>query len=415
MNAVLLSSGNELMTGDIIDSNAAWLADRLTHLGLSVTAHLTVGDEMAELTWAVSQALTKADLIVITGGIGPTPDDLTRYVLADLSQSPLIERPELIADIEAFFAAINRPMAEINRVQALIPQSARGLANPVGTAPGINIEIAGRAIFALPGVPREMKVMFDNHVAPWIASQHPVGLHRVHLQCMGMGESDIVHTIRDLITMDPAANSADAAVHFGTRAHNSLITVKLTGHDAARVDATASAIRQRLGNVIFGEGETTLPEAVGQLLRQKKQTVVTAESCTGGGIGAALTEVSGSSDYVLGGWIVYSNEYKTRFLNVPESTLAEHGAVSEPTARAMVAGALANSTADWALAVTGIAGPTGGTDAKPVGTVVLAVGNRTRIDVQTRRFGSLGRELVRLRAQMAALNMLRLRLLEETK
>jgi len=340
--------------------------------------------------------------VVMTGGLGPTDDDLTRFVLAEMLGVELLLHEPSLRQIENFFAARNRPMNERNRVQAMIPQGAQVLDNPNGTAPGIKVSIGQCAIFCLPGVPREMKGMFDLYVKPWVLERTPQTHFFRKLHCIGIGESDLVHKIDDLV------REHRSKVIFGTTANEGIISIGLAGKDKSALDALERAIQLRLGNIIFGCDDQTLPECVGALLRQRRQTLATAESCTGGLLGKILTDPPGASDYYLGGFVCYSNTLKHNLLSVPEELLITHGAVSDPAAQAMARGALMKTNADWALSVTGIAGPTGETAEKPVGLVYIGLaGKNGTQQVREFRFGSPGREVVRFRAAISALDMLR--------
>lgn len=407
MNAAIISSGSELVTGELVDTNSAFLAEQLTALGLHVQCTLTVGDDRQQLAWAVSQAAEKAQLVVITGGLGPTADDLTRFVLAEATGVQLIERQGLLEQIDAFFRKRSRQMNVLNRIQAHIPQNAEGLENKWGTAPGIKIAIGSATVFALPGVPREMKEMFVTYVKPWISNHTIAPTHRVRLHCLGMGESDVVLAI-DPILQQLTQNGID----FGTRAHEGIISLKLAGPDRQAILDFSQQIKAQLGTVVFGEANDTLESVVGQQLRHRRQTLAVAESCTGGYVAKLITDVPGSSEYFLGGWIAYANSFKQRHLAVPPEILETHGAVSPECCAAMLKNLLAQSQADWGIAITGIAGPAGGTPEKPVGLVWIAVGNAANQQIKEHRFGDVGREAVRFRAAIAALNMLRLMLMQ---
>ncbi len=402
MNAAILSTGDELIIGKTLDTNAYWLINQLTNLNVNVVCQIDVGDVKSEIRWGLESAISHAELVVMTGGLGPTDDDLTRFVLAEILGVELLLHEPSLRQIENFFAARNRPMNERNRVQAMIPQGAEVLDNPNGTAPGIKVSIGQCTIFCLPGVPREMKGMFDLYVKPWVLERTPQTHFFRKLHCIGIGESDLVHKIDDLV------REHRSKVIFGTTANEGIISIGLAGKDKSALDALERAIQLRLGNIIFGCDDQTLPECVGALLRQRRQTLATAESCTGGLLGKILTDPPGASDYYLGGFVCYSNTLKHNLLSVPEELLITHGAVSDPAAQAMARGALMKTNADWALSVTGIAGPTGETAEKPVGLVYIGLaGKNGTQQVREFRFGSPGREVVRFRAAISALDMLR--------
>jgi nicotinamide-nucleotide amidase len=254
-----------------------------------------------------------------------------------------------------------------------------------------------------------MKGMFERHVLPWIERHTPPAIHRINVLCCGGGESDIVDQLSDIIQQI----QAKPELSFGTRASDSIIALKLTGPDLAELETFAQLIEARLGQMVFGRNNATLAETVASLLTQSEETLAVAESCTAGGVGEEITTVAGSSRFFLGGWITYSNEFKNRFLKVPSEILDTDGAVSEACVQAMTRGALEQSGADWAIAVSGIAGPGGGTAEKPVGLVYFGIGRKDDIRVYKRTFSNLGREAIRHRATLTALNYLRLRLLEK--
>jgi nicotinamide-nucleotide amidase len=407
LNAAIISTGDELIVGKTLDTNGHWLINQLTDLDVEVVCQITVGDVKSEIVWALREAIAHAPLVILTGGLGPTDDDLTRFALAELAGVTLFEHRESVARIEGFFKARNRVMNERNKVQALMPEGAEVLDNPTGTAPGIKMAIRGSTIFALPGVPREMKAMYEMYTAPWVRRQVRPAVFRRRLHCIGIGESDLVHRLADLVADRPE-------VTFGTTANEGVISIGLAGKDRPAVESLERMIRERLGNAVFGSGTETLSGIVGQLLNRRQEKLATAESCTGGLIGKMITDVPGSSDYYLGGFVCYSNELKQRQLDVSPDLLKNHGAVSAPVAEAMAKGALARTGADWSIAVTGIAGPGGGTETKPVGLVHIGVAGRNGlIQVKEFRYGDPGRDPVRIRSAVSALDMLRLALLEK--
>lgn len=406
MNAAIVSTGDELIIGKTLDTNGHWLIDQLTDLDMDVVCQITVGDVKSEIIWALREAMRHAPLVILTGGLGPTDDDLTRFAMAELAGVTLLEHAESVARIESFFRARNRPMAERNRVQALMPEGAEALDNPTGTAPGIRLAVRGSTIFAVPGVPREMKAMYELYIRPWVQAQVRATTFRRRLHCIGVGESDLVQRVHDLVTAHPE-------VTFGTTANEGLISIGLACRDRAAMEALDGLIRERLGAVIFGADQETLPHAIGELLKRRGERLATAESCTGGLVGKLITDVAGSSEYYLGGFVCYSNDLKQSQLDVPADLLKAHGAVSAPVAEAMAKGALAKTGADWSIAVTGIAGPGGGTETKPVGLVYIGVaGKNGFIRVKEFRYGDPGRDPVRTRSAYSALDMLRLALLE---
>jgi len=423
MRAILLSVGSELVCGQTVDTNSAYLAQELGRAGIETVEHLTVGDDAAALAAALRRAADAAELVVVTGGLGPTADDVTREALAAAMGAELVEDPASVEHIAAFFRRRGRTMAPANRRQALLPTGAEALDNPAGTAPGISARLGRARVFVLPGVPHEMRRMFAEQVAGRLPPGGAARAARV-VHTFGAGESDVGARLETLMR-------ADGPVRVGTTVAAGLVSVRIWARGAspdeaaARAEQTVAEVRRRLGDLVVGEDDETMAEVVGRALRQAGQTLATAESCTGGLIGQMITAVPGSSDYYLGGVVAYANAVKQRELDVPAALLAEHGAVSEPVARAMAAGCRARFAADWALGVTGIAGPAGGTADKPVGLVFVGLagpeeagdrdtpgGPAGRVDVQRHVFPGT-RDHVRLRAALTALNMLRRRLTPE--
>lgn len=412
-SAWTISSGSELVRGRSLDTNAAWLARRLAELGVPCARHVTVGDDLDDLCAALQQAAENADCVILTGGLGPTADDLTRAAFARVSGEPLeLDAPSL-AQIEAFFAARHRPMPERNKLQAMLPRGASAIPNPTGTAPGIRLWAGTAELFALPGVPHEMKVMFEADVAPALArlSQGQMLRYRC-LHCYGMSESEIGTHLHDLMARgaNPDVGTTASAGTIGIRIH-------AIGASTSQADEmlhlTEMEIRRRLGVVVFGKDDETLASVVGRLLKEAGKTLVTAESCTGGLVGTVLTDVPGSSAYYLGGVISYSNALKQQLLGVVAADLEQHGAVSEVVAMQMAVGARERFRADYALAITGIAGPDGGTTDKPVGLVCFAIADPQKTAVRTAHFGADSpRAIIRERAVGTVLNWLRLLLLE---
>ena len=409
MKAILLAVGDELTSGQTLDTNSAWLAQELARVGVAVLEHHTVRDVRSAIAQALQRACERAEIVLVTGGLGPTPDDLTRQALADAMGVKLILDEPSLQVIESFFLRRGRQMIPENRVQATFPEGSRPLPNPIGTAPGIAARLGGAMVFVMPGVPREMKKMYTEHVRTKLPHQKGAILFsQVHVA--DRGESDVGAIIADLMVRE-----GDVVV--GTTASGGQVTIRITARGNGVADAeskcvqVAAEIRRRLGRDVVGEGDVTLASVVGVLLKRKGQTLSTAESCTGGMLGQMLTDVSGASEFFRGGIVAYDNTVKHALLGVDEALLNEHGAVSEPVARAMAEGCRARLGSDWAISVTGIAGPTGGTDQKPVGTVYIGLAGPGGTEVQLRNLPG-ERAQVRLRTAMAALNMLRLRLLE---
>jgi nicotinamide-nucleotide amidase len=395
-----------------VDTNSAWLAQQLGRKGLRVVEHRTVRDAQADIVEALSAAADRARIVLVTGGLGPTADDLTRQALAEALGVDLeIDQPSL-DKIQAFFARRNRPMNPGNRIQAMCPRGAEILDNPIGTAPGICATLGEASVYCMPGVPREMRKMYAEIVAPRLPDGTGAILYS-SLHVAGMGESDVAAAIKDLMVRD-----GDVIV--GTTASGGMVSARITAHgdciDRARghIEATVAEIRRRLGQAVVGQDQTTLAAAVGELLSRRGQTLATAESCTGGLIAELITDVPGSSGWFRGSVVAYDNEIKQAMLEVERQLLIDHGAVSEPVARAMAEGVRRKLDCDWAVSTTGIAGPTGGTDEKPVGLVFVGIAGPGDTIVHRHNYPG-DRSTMRLRTALGVLNHLRLVLLSQAQ
>jgi len=395
-----ISTGDELVRGRSLDTNAPWIAAQAAELGVLRIRHTTIGDDPAALTDAFRQAAGRADVVVVTGGLGPTEDDHTRATAAAAAGVPLAPDPDLLRMIEERFSARGIPMHPKNLVQALIPEGARVLPNPLGTAPGFRLDMDGAALFFLSGVPHEMEVMFEAGIRPFLAAG-PGGAYGT-VPCFGKPEAWIDERIEDLSDRDDLSVGITAV--FGVIK----LTFQATGEGAGeRVAAAVATARERLGDLVLEA--PTLAGAVGHLLAERGLTLATAESCTGGMVGRLLTDVPGISRSYLGGVVAYANEVKQALLGVPEAILAGHGAVSGETAEAMAEGVREVTGADLAVSVTGIAGPDGGTEEKPVGLVWFGFAGPDGAGSVSRHLPG-DREFVRRFAANAALNLVRRRL-----
>lgn len=415
MQAVILSIGDELALGQTVDTNTAYLAARLAELGIHTLYHQTLADDESLIADALRDASVAAGLVLVTGGLGPTKDDLTRQALARAMGVELREDAESLMQIEAFFAGRSKPMSVTNRVQAMLPAGSTGIRNNHGTAPGIRAALGRAEVFVMPGVPHEMHGMYDTAVLPAIRDRVGGGnvIRTAKINTFGLGESTVGQLIGDL--MDRGRNPT-----VGTTVTGGVVSVRVRSEfpDMAetqqQLDATAAEVERRLGAVVFGRGEQTLAEVLLEEMRAAGLSIATAESCTGGLIGAMLTDVSGSSDVYVGGWVTYTNAMKVSQLGVPEEVIEAYGAVSGQTVCAMAATALQRSGADLALSVSGIAGPGGGTPDKPVGSVWLGIASRgsdatPHVQAIMARFPG-DRASVRTRAAMCALQTARLHL-----
>ncbi len=412
MNAALISIGDELTLGQILDTNAAYLADHLAQASVVCLEHLTLGDERARLAAALRRLAHEPglEIIIITGGLGPTADDITREALADALGEALVEDPAGLDHLRRWFHERGVSMPARNRQQALRPASAQLIDNARGTAPGIRARLGDTDVFALPGVPHEMKHMFHESVLPLLRREGGEVLRTLAVRCFGLGESSLAERLGDL--MERERNPT-----VGTTASEGIISVRIRAvgdpHEVgALVEKTARRVEELAGVYAFGREDDTLASVVLEELKRAGATIAVAESCTGGLLGAMITAVPGCSAAFVGGYLTYSNELKERELNVPAAHFREGGpgAVSEEVARAMAEGARQRTSATHALAITGIAGPEGGTAAKPVGTVCIALASEGG-DTQVRRFQFTGsRDIVRDRSAKAALAILLWRL-----
>ena len=413
LRVAVLSTGEELTTGKIADTNAQWLADRFFGLGLDLATVLVVGDDRERITWAWNQAFEVADLVVGTGGLGPTTDDLTTETVAAMLGESLRFDEASAQKIRDRFARMNRAMPESNLRQAQFPESAVILENPLGTAPGYRVTferaMAGgtrtRHLVVMPGVPREMKPMFDDRVVPWMSTLPGVGVAPVTrvFQTFGMSESALGERVSGLAGLDDVRVSYRAS--FPKIAVKLILPGDVPGAEE-RIEGLAVRVREALGSVVYAEGEATMEEEVGRVLRARGATVAVAESCTGGLIGHRLTDVPGSSAYLLADFVTYSNAAKVDVLGVASRTLDDFGAVSEETVREMAAGARRRTGADVAVATSGVAGPDGGTAERPVGTVCMALDSA---DVQVAHRHQLGgtRDWIKVLTAQIALDWVR--------
>ena len=387
MNIELINTGSELMLGAVLNTHQQWLCRQLADQGYVVSRQVAVADTSADIQQAVREALARADLILTTGGLGPTADDLTRDLIAGLLGKKLYEDAAALANIESFFATRQRPMPTSTKVQALVPAGARVLPNRHGTAPGLAIEVDPNPFRAggqtswlvmLPGPPRELHPMFTEQVIPLLHEKFPLANAFVcrTLKTTGLGESWVEEKIAE-----PLQQLTSAGLELGYCAQVGKVDVRLAARGRGAKDLVQEAeriVREHIGEYVFGQDDDELEKVIVRLLTKRKQTLALAESCTGGYLAHRLTNVPGASAVLLAGLVTYSNEAKQNLLGVRARTLAAHGAVSEPVAREMAEGVRQRTGADYALAVTGIAGPGGGTPAKPVGTVFIALATPQR-------------------------------------
>ena len=418
MKAEIISVGDELTLGMIADSNSAYLSSKLASIGITVARHTVVGDDLQPIIDAVRSASHRANLIIINGGIGPTVDDLTRQAVAQVAGVEMRLDPEWLETIRSIFARRNIQMPQSNAIQAMIPANATRITNPCGTAAGFFLSLNGAEIAVFPGVPGELRAMFELHYLPRLAQTAPTGQVIITrtLKCFGLPESLINDKIRHL--MGTGKNPL-----VGLLAKDYVISVKITATapdepqalamiHAAKVQ-TRTLLSQALpgevvaADAVFGEDDDELETAVARILVENNITICTAESCTGGLIAKRLTDIPGSSAFFLGGVITYSNQSKIDLLGVPAQLIAQHGAVSPEVARTMAENIRTRINAHYALAVTGIAGPTGGTIQKPVGLVYVALASADRATLLLELHLTGTRHEIRDRAAKFALNMVR--------
>lgn len=405
----ILSVGTELLMGQIANTDAQFLARRLSAIGITMHRTVTVGDNPGRVKEALNEALARADLVITTGGLGPTEDDLTKEMVAEYFGLPMRLHQESLDKIERYFAASSRKMTENNRKQALFPEGCRIMPNRKGTAPGCIVEKGGKRVAVLPGPPFELIDMYEQQLEPYLLSLSDKIIRSRFLHIVGVGESEVETRLLDLFHV----GNPTLALYCNPGEVTARMTVMVDRSDdgAALLDPMEAEIRRRLGNAVYAEGiDAAMKSEIVRRLCERHETIAVAESLTGGMLAAQIVDVPGASDVLIEGHVVYMNEAKERVLGVSPEILNSVGAVSEECARAMAEGALKRSNADYALSTTGIAGPGGGTEKAPVGTVFVALAGR---DFETRVLElHLRGDRTRIRAMscLRALNLLRLRL-----
>ncbi|GAA4006724.1 CinA family nicotinamide mononucleotide deamidase-related protein [Hymenobacter fastidiosus] len=409
-HAEIITIGDELLYGQVIDTNSAFLGQELGKLGIRVRQITSVSDRADEIVAALDLARTRADLVLTTGGLGPTRDDLTKHILTEYFGTELVLNEAALRDVEGIFARFNRPMLEVNRQQAFLPATCVPIRNAVGTAPGMWFDDQGTVFVSMPGVPFEMKRMMTDTVLPRLARHFQVPpIEHIVIQTVGLGESFLAELIADWEHALPANIKLAYLPSLGA------VRLRLTGQAdgqpnlRGRMEALLPVLREKLGTYVFAETDIPLEQAVGRLLAERGLTIGTAESCTGGYVAHKLTSVPGSSHYFLGSIVSYHNNVKIKELGVLPETLAAHGAVSEEVVRQMAEGARQRLGVDVALATSGVAGPDGGTDEKPVGTFWLAYADAHQTITRKISFNR-GRQLNIEYATSSVLNLLRLSL-----
>jgi nicotinamide-nucleotide amidase len=402
MRVEIINTGTELLLGRVTNTHLGFLAQSLFGLGLRVERQVTVPDGVA-IAEALDEAMARSELIIVTGGLGPTSDDITRDAAAEAFGKKLIFHQEILDDIAVKFGRRHIVMTDMQRPQAMVPEGGVVLANPNGTAPGLIIENDKTVAVLLPGPPGELQPMWTNEALPWLRkkfSEQLGSVHEVTLRVLGIGETRVQVLVEDEV-------KALGPVEVGYCARPGEVDLRLIAMDENLVGKAAALAREKLGDAIYAEGVETLEGVVVRLARSGGKTVATAESCTGGLAASRITNVPGSSEMFRYGWVTYANEAKTRELDVPAELLEQHGAVSAEVAQAMAEGALRNSGADVAVAVTGIAGPTGGTPEKPVGLVYLGIATKSGTSQTAKHQLSPRREAFKYMASQIALDLLR--------
>jgi nicotinamide-nucleotide amidase len=411
-SAEIVTVGTEMLLGDLVDTNTAWISQRLAELGVGIYRHTTIGDNSERIVAALRDAASRSDLVVTTGGLGPTSDDLTNACISTLTGREMVEYQEARDHVDTMFAKFGRTPTSNNYKQALFPEGTELIPNPVGTAMGALVEWEGTLFATLPGVPTEMKSMFEATLEPLVRARSEGSIVSKTLHFAGIGESALAEKVQEFLdatdpTVAPLAGQGRVRLRITTRA--------ATDEEAQeKIAPVEKEIIARLSDYYFGEGDETLEGSVGRLLGDRGATLALAESCTGGLLAKRLTDMPGSSAYFTEGLVTYSNESKERLLGVSPAMIMDHGAVSEPVAREMAEGARRISGADYGLSVTGIAGPDGGTEEKPVGLVFVGISDATdtfaeRLDLTA---WARSRDSIRERSANRALDLLRLRLEE---
>lgn len=415
MKAIILNIGDELLIGQVVNTNASWMAEQLNNIGVDVIRINVIADKEDEIVFALDEALKAADLVLISGGLGPTNDDITKITLCNYFNTHLVFDESTYKEIEELFKNRGFVMTETNRQQAEVPANCKVIRNSEGTAPGMWFEKDNNIIISTPGVPFELKTMMSSFILPMIESRSgdETIVHRTILT-QGVGESFLADMISDW------ENKLPSFIRLAYLPSPGLVRLRLTARGADKIFLT-NEIEKQIENLkkiineyIFGYDNETIEQIIGKLLVEQKKTLVTAESCTGGAIAQRITSVAGSSAYYKGSVIAYSNEVKENILSVKHETLFDHGAVSEETVKEMSVNARLKLNADYSIAVSGIAGPDGGTPQKPVGLVWIAVSSSTETIAKKFQFGN--NRLVNIeRASVTALNQLRTLILRAGK
>jgi nicotinamide-nucleotide amidase len=411
MLAEIITIGDELLIGQVIDTNSAWMAEQLNMVGIRVHQITSISDNEEHILTTLKEASTRAQLILITGGLGPTKDDITKHTLCKYFDTSMVFSEDAFKNVERLFSARGVAVTELNRLQAMVPANCQVIPNPNGTAPCMWFEKEGCIYVSMPGVPFEMKAIMEEEIIPRLLHKlNQVIIHRTILT-EGVGESMLASII------EPWEDSLPSFIKLAYLPQPGMVRLRLTAYGTDRtelqdaINKAEKELNPYAGKYIYGFDDDTMESVIGRLLRSKGMTLSTAESCTGGNIAQLITSIAGSSDYFKGSVVAYANEIKEQFLGVPHQVLVENGAVSEQTVIAMAEGIRKRFSTDYSIAVSGIAGPTGGTEEKPVGTTWIAIATPTETIARKFLFGDHRGRNIR-KASLAALNMLRSKLVE---
>ena len=398
----IITIGDEILIGQIVDTNSAWLGQKLNNLGLDVVEIITIRDKASEIVRVLSSAIQKSNLILITGGLGPTKDDLTKTTLAEYFGTTLKRNINVENWVRSLFERFGKEILDVNLQQADLPENCEVLWNELGTAPGMLFRKNGKIVVSMPGVPYEMKHIFVERLTPFLAKEFTASeiVHKT-LMTAGIGESFIADKIHDIESSLPDFVKLAYLPRPGT------VRLRLSARGTERkvlveeLEKASSLISERVGRNHYGYDEESLEEAIGKKLRERGETLVTAESCTGGNIAAMITSIAGSSDYFLGSVVSYSNQLKTEILKVQEKTLKEFGAVSEQVVLEMAEGMKSLTRASYSLSISGVAGPGGGTEEKPVGTVWICVKSEFKTKTRNLNFGGKREQIIERSSRLA--------------
>lgn len=411
MNGIeIIAIGDELLIGQTINTNAAWIGQQLALIGKKVTASVVISDDKTAIVDALNKALNRSKVVILTGGLGPTKDDITKKVLAEFFGGELVINEDVLKHVTDFFVKRNRPMLAVNEQQALVPNNCQVLFNEVGTAPGMLFERGDQIVVSFPGVPYEMKHLMESKFIPYIIDKLGAAtLYHRTILTQGIGESFLAEELKEWEN-NLRKDDLELAYLPSPGMVKLRITSKKGDCDKELINRYIDEVKSRLNYAVYGEGDQSLGEVIGDIARNKKIQIGTIESCTGGSISAALTKVPGSSAYIQGGIVSYSNEMKINLVGVSETTIQRHGAVSKEVVEEMAKNGIQRINVDWCISVSGIAGPTGGSEEKPVGTIWIAIASKKTIKSWKMNFGGNRERNIEMTV-LTALNRLRCELL----